>query len=90
MGIMLPFLLGLVAVISLLAYRIYFHPLAHIPGPPLAKITYLYEWYYDLYRSGQFTFQLRALHDKYGMKFIYCALQPALTYRSFYRPRNSH
>ncbi|KAJ6090139.1 benzoate 4-monooxygenase cytochrome P450 [Penicillium sp. IBT 16267x] len=66
MGILIPFLLGLVALVSLLAYRIYFHPLAHIPGPPLAKVTYLYEWYYDLYRRGQFTFQLRALHDKYG------------------------
>ncbi|KAJ5248559.1 benzoate 4-monooxygenase cytochrome P450 [Penicillium chermesinum] len=50
------------ALVALLAYRLYFHPLAHIPGPPLAKVTYLYEWYYDLYQSGQFTFQLRALH----------------------------
>jgi hypothetical protein len=68
MGILLLFLLGLVALFSLLVYRICFHPLAHIPGPPLAKVTYLYEWYYDLYRSGQFTFQLRALHDKYGIR----------------------
>ncbi|KAJ6150673.1 benzoate 4-monooxygenase cytochrome P450 [Penicillium chermesinum] len=54
------------ALVALLAYRLYFHPLAHIPGPPLAKVTYLYEWYYDLYQSGQFTFQLRALHRRYG------------------------
>ncbi|KAJ5532796.1 benzoate 4-monooxygenase cytochrome P450 [Penicillium frequentans] len=66
MSLLLWFFLGLVALISLLAYRNYFHPLAHIPGPPLAKVTYLYEWYYDLYLGGQFTFQLRALHDKYG------------------------
>ncbi|KAJ5884198.1 benzoate 4-monooxygenase cytochrome P450 [Penicillium tannophilum] len=66
MSLLLWVFLGLVALISLLAYRIYFHPLAHIPGPPLTKVTYLYEWYYDLYRGGQFTFQLRALHDKYG------------------------
>ncbi|KAJ5625096.1 benzoate 4-monooxygenase cytochrome P450 [Penicillium lagena] len=63
---MLLLSLALVALISLIVYRIYFHPLAHIPGPPWAKVTYLYEWYYDLYRSGQFTFQLRALHRKYG------------------------
>ncbi|KAE8319328.1 putative benzoate 4-monooxygenase cytochrome P450 [Aspergillus transmontanensis] len=43
-----------------------FHSLAHIPGPPLAKVTYLYEWYYDLYQSDQFTFQLKDLHHKYG------------------------
>ncbi|KAJ5564611.1 benzoate 4-monooxygenase cytochrome P450 [Penicillium frequentans] len=68
MSLLLWFFLGLVALISLLAYRNYFHPLAHIPGPPLAKVTYLYEWYYDLYLGGQFTFQLRALHDKYGIE----------------------
>ncbi|KAJ5672267.1 benzoate 4-monooxygenase cytochrome P450 [Penicillium longicatenatum] len=66
MDILLLLSLALVALISLLAYRIYFHPLAHIPGPLLGRITYLYEWYYDLYQSGQFTFQLRALHHKYG------------------------
>ena len=67
MEVLLLLSLALAALISLLAYRIYFHPLAHIPGPPLAKITYLYEWYYDLYQSGQFTFQLPALHRKYGI-----------------------
>lgn len=66
MDLVLFFSLGIVPLISLLIYRRYFHPLSHIPGPPLAKITYLYEWYYDLYRGGQFTFQLPALHRKYG------------------------
>lgn len=51
---------------SLIAYRVWFHPLRHIPGPPLAKATFLYEWYYDLYLGGQFTFQLRTLHEEYG------------------------
>lgn len=60
--------LGLIALVSFLVYRVYFHPLSHIPGPTLAKLTYLYEWYYDLYQSGQFTFKLRALHQKYGTK----------------------
>ncbi|KAB8278609.1 putative benzoate 4-monooxygenase cytochrome P450 [Aspergillus minisclerotigenes] len=66
MDVLLLLSLALVALIALLAYRVYFHPLAHIPGPPLARVTYLYEWYYDLYRSGQFTFQLKDLHRKYG------------------------
>ncbi|KAL4891672.1 FRG1-like family-domain-containing protein [Aspergillus ambiguus] len=57
---------GLVFLVTLLVYRWALHPLAHIPGPPLAKVTYLYEWYYDLYLSGQFTFQLKDLHRKYG------------------------
>ncbi|KAF7930612.1 uncharacterized protein EAE98_005012 [Botrytis deweyae] len=51
---------------GLLTYRFLFHPLAHIPGHPLAISTYLYEWYYDLYLSGQYTFQLKRLHKQYG------------------------
>lgn len=59
--------LSLLYVVTLLAYRLFFHPYSHIPGPPIAKATYLYEWYYDLYLSGQFTFELKALHKKYGI-----------------------
>ncbi|KAJ5626998.1 benzoate 4-monooxygenase cytochrome P450 [Penicillium herquei] len=66
MSITLLLSVALAALISLLIYRIYFHPLSHIPGPPLAKVTSLYEWYYDLYQGGQFTFKLPALHRKYG------------------------
>ncbi|KAI9042371.1 putative benzoate 4-monooxygenase cytochrome P450 [Aspergillus affinis] len=51
---------------SVVVYRLYFHPLAHIPGPPLARLTYLFELYYDLGLKGQFTFHLRDLHHKYG------------------------
>ncbi|KLJ09026.1 hypothetical protein EMPG_15547 [Blastomyces silverae] len=56
----------LIYIATLLFYRRFFHPLAHIPGPPLAGVTYLYEWYYDLYLGGQFTFNLKGLHKKYG------------------------
>ncbi|APA10778.1 hypothetical protein sscle_07g055480 [Sclerotinia sclerotiorum 1980 UF-70] len=52
--------------VVLLTYRFFLHPLAHIPGPPLAIATYLYEWYYDLYLSGQYTFQIKKLHKQYG------------------------
>ncbi|KAL4864238.1 hypothetical protein BDV12DRAFT_176445 [Aspergillus spectabilis] len=58
--------LGLIYTTSLITYRIYFHPLAAIPGPPLARITYLFEWYYDLFLGGQFTSRLAALHQEYG------------------------
>ena len=47
-------------------YRLFLHPLAHLPGPRLAHLTYLYEWYFDLYLHGQYTFKLRELHQKYG------------------------
>lgn len=55
-----------VYILSLLVYRISFHPLVHLPGPWLAKATYSYEWYYDLYLPGQFTFKLKELHKRYG------------------------
>ncbi|KAL3452060.1 putative benzoate 4-monooxygenase cytochrome P450 [Aspergillus insuetus] len=47
-------------------YRVTIHPLAHIPGPRLAGITYLYEWYHDIYHIGRFPWKLRELHEKYG------------------------
>lgn len=52
--------------VTLMIYRCFFHPLSHVPGPLLAKTTYLYEWYYDLYLRGQFTFHLKSLHQAYG------------------------
>lgn len=52
--------------VTLMFYRYCFHPLSHFPGPLLAKTTYFYEWYYDLYLKGQFTFHLKMLHQNYG------------------------
>ncbi|KAK8017144.1 hypothetical protein PG991_008220 [Apiospora marii] len=47
-------------------YRLFLHPLAHIPGPKLAAITRYYEAYYDLVQDGQYTFKIAELHKKYG------------------------
>lgn len=47
-------------------YRLYFHPLAHIPGPKITAITHLYEFYYDVLCDGKFTFQMEKMHKKYG------------------------
>lgn len=43
-----------------------FHPLSHVPGPKLAAATYLYEFYYDVILFGQFSKQIRTIHEKYG------------------------
>ncbi|RDW93800.1 cytochrome P450 [Aspergillus mulundensis] len=58
--------LGIGYITSLVVYRLCFHPLARIPGPPLARVTYLFEWYYDLVLSGNFRYQLKSLHERYG------------------------
>lgn len=47
-------------------YRFYLHPLARFPGPKLAIATYWYEFYYDIFQDGQYTWKLRGLHEKYG------------------------
>jgi hypothetical protein len=49
-------------------YRLYFHPLAHIPGPQLAALTYLYEAYFDILKTpgGQYIYHLDILHAIHG------------------------
>ncbi|OTA99611.1 hypothetical protein M426DRAFT_76271 [Hypoxylon sp. CI-4A] len=52
--------------VTLALYRLYLHPLAGFPGAKLAAVTRLYEGYYDLYQSGQYTFKIADLHKQYG------------------------
>jgi hypothetical protein len=47
-------------------YRLYFHPLANIPGPKIAAATGLYEIWHDAIRGGQYSFVIRSMHDRYG------------------------
>ncbi|RHZ43927.1 cytochrome P450 [Aspergillus thermomutatus] len=63
-------LFALIAVFSFLVvrsiYRLYFHPLSAFPGPRLAAISHLYEFYYDVIKGGQFLFQIEQMHQRYG------------------------
>lgn len=47
--------------------RLYFHPLAHIPGPKLDAASMLYQTYY-CFSGGRSRFyqKIAQLHDKYG------------------------
>lgn len=49
-----------------LATRLYFHPLAQIPGPVLAALTDYYVTYYDIVKDGKMVHQLEKLHHQYG------------------------
>ena len=55
-------------IAGLVIYRLYFSPLAKFPGPKLAAATQYYETYYDLFSGGggNFTRQIKKMHDKYG------------------------
>lgn len=55
-------LYGLLLVI----YRLCFSLLPKFPGPKLAAATYWYEFYYDVWLWGQYTFKIIELHKKYG------------------------
>ncbi|KAK0736748.1 hypothetical protein B0T21DRAFT_269701, partial [Apiosordaria backusii] len=49
---------------SIIVYRLFFHPLRHIPGPFIAKITKLYgPW---TARNGQMHLEQTKLIKKYG------------------------
>jgi hypothetical protein len=58
-------LLSLLTVVGALR-RLYFHPLAHIPGPKLAALTWWYEFYYDVVQQGRYIFKIQELHRQYG------------------------
>ena len=46
-------------------YRLFLHPLASFPGPPLAAMTYWYEFYHEFFSpGGQYIFRIRDMHIK--------------------------
>lgn len=55
--------------IAVAAYRLFFHPIAHFPGPKLAGLTRWYEFYYEMIQQGQMTFHIQDLHKKYGKPY---------------------
>lgn len=42
------------------------HPLYEFPGPKLAAASYLYEAWYDAVLGGKYSWQIKAMHEKYG------------------------
>ncbi|KAF5026931.1 hypothetical protein F66182_961 [Fusarium sp. NRRL 66182] len=52
--------------ISLGLYRVTLHPLANIPGPRLAALTYWYEIYYEVFLGGQYFKEMNRMHNEYG------------------------
>ncbi|KAH6842952.1 cytochrome P450 [Chaetomium sp. MPI-CAGE-AT-0009] len=62
---LIVFLVLLVSV-SVGIYRVYLSPLAKIPGPKLAALTYLYEAYYEVWLGGKYFLRVTEMHKQYG------------------------
>ncbi|KAL4746350.1 hypothetical protein BDW72DRAFT_207408 [Aspergillus terricola var. indicus] len=65
LSVSIPVLLAL-GLVARTIYRLYFDPLHHIPGPKLAAISHLYEFYYDVIRGGLFIWEIERMHREYG------------------------
>lgn len=42
------------------------HPLYKFPGPKLAAASFLYEMWFDLVKGGKYSWEIKAMHQKYG------------------------
>ncbi|KAI1880828.1 hypothetical protein JX265_001068 [Neoarthrinium moseri] len=52
-------------LLGTIVYRLCLHPLAGVPGPILAALTYWYEFYYDAIQPAQYVFKIQKLHKEF-------------------------
>ncbi|KAK7052838.1 hypothetical protein VNI00_004157 [Paramarasmius palmivorus] len=53
-------------LLTIVIYRLFFHPLCHFSGPKLAAATEIYQVYFDVVKGGELLNHLRQLHREYG------------------------
>nr|UWK20074.1 cytochrome P450 [Trichoderma balearicum] len=62
-------LMAAFAIVSTLIqwlYNLYLHPKRKIPGPRLAAMTGLYEFWFDIVRDGKYPQEIKRMHEVYG------------------------
>jgi hypothetical protein len=77
-------------IVSLVVYRLLLSPLARVPGPKLAALSFWYERYYDVFEHGRYVFKIKDLHDQYGMLQPFPALSLSLLFTDFSTLNLSH
>jgi hypothetical protein len=50
----------------IIAYRLWFGPLAAFPGRKLAALTGWYETYFDCVKKGRYWVEIEKMHEEYG------------------------
>ncbi|KAI9902293.1 hypothetical protein N3K66_001645 [Trichothecium roseum] len=58
--------LGVVYFLGTCFYNLFLHPLRKIPGPALAAIGPYLEFYHEVWRDGQYIWEIEKMHEKYG------------------------
>src|SRR5277367_5677799 len=82
---------GIIAwFIGVVGYRAFFHPLAKVPGPPLAALTYLYIFYYNIGKTSRLYAQIEKLHERYGTLSQVHQRLGCLLIASIHRPRHTN
>ncbi|KAH6605514.1 cytochrome p450 [Trichoderma cornu-damae] len=62
-------LMAAFAILSTLTkwiYNLHLHPQRKIPGPRLAAMTGLYEFWFDVVMNGQYSSEIKRMHEVYG------------------------
>ena len=56
-----------IRTVFIVTYRIWFHPLAKFPGPKLAAVSRLYEFWYQGIKRTEFPGKIKEMHKVYGL-----------------------
>lgn len=51
--------------IFVVIHRLWYHPLAHVPGPLLGRAFHFYSFWYNI-QGGRFYLKVEELHKVYG------------------------
>lgn len=70
MGSFISLLLLICCIFCYIAYlvvaRLYLSPVASVPGPKLAALSFWYEFYFDVILRGRYGWKISKLHEQYG------------------------
>jgi hypothetical protein len=62
----IPMLFLVLFLIYSVIFRLYLSPIANIPGPKLAALTWWYEYYHDVVTYGKYIWKVQEFHEQYG------------------------